>query len=346
MKNGKLLASLLASVMVLGSAAGCSGGTESASSQPASSEAPASSASSSETAASSDAAGGEQLPGSGKTIAFVPKQLSNPYFVAVKDAVEAAAVENGFEFKVNSPDASTEVDKQINICEAFIGEGVDALVLIANDATALVNVVNEAAEKGIAVFLVDSGVDESNYISYIGTNNYDGGVMAAKWFGENVKGQVAVIDGFAGNQATTDRFNGFMDTIKEYPDIEVVTSDYGNGDMATSMTVAENFLTAYPDLAGIFCCDDFMAQGAGQAVQAAGKKDQITICGFDGSPEGAQAIIDGVMDVTIAQLPATMGRMSVESIIKHMNGEELEKVIYTPCEIVDKNNAQDYLTWH
>ena len=288
----------------------------------------------------------EEKPGEGKTIAYVPKQLGNPYFGAIKDAIEAAATDAGFEFECSAPDSSTDVDKQVSICDAYITEGVDVLVLTANDATALKAVTDAAMEKGIAVFCVDSGVDGDNFISYIGTNNYDGGCLAAKWFGENVKGQVAVIDGAGGNQATTDRFNGFMDTIKDYPDIEVVTSDYGNGDMATSMGVAENFITAYKDLAAIFCCDDIMAQGAGQAVQAAGKGDQIIICGFDGSPEGAQAILDGVMNASIAQTPAKMGTMSVEYAIKYLAGEEVEPIIYTECEIVDEENAESYLEWH
>lgn len=281
-----------------------------------------------------------------KTIAFVPKQLGNPYFVAIRDAIEEAAIENGFEFKCNAPDSSIEVDKQINICEAFISEGVDVLIIIPNDSTAIVDVINSAAEKGIAVFLVDSGADESNYISYIGTDNYAGGVMAAEWFGENVNGQVAVIDGAAGNQATTERYNGFMDTIGQYSNIEVVTSDYGNGDMGTSMTVAENFITAYPDLAGIFACDDQMAQGAGQAVQASGKSDSITVCGFDGSPEGAQAILDGVMNASVAQQPRLMGKTVVEYAIQYLNGESVEKVINTDCEMVTIENADTFLSWH
>lgn len=285
-----------------------------------------------------------EKPGEGKTIAFVPKQLGNPYFVAVKDAVEEAAVANGFEFKCNAPDSSIEVDKQISICEAFIAEGVDVLIVIPNDATAIVDVINDAAEKGTAVFLVDSGADESNYVSYIGTDNYAGGKVAAEWFKENVTGKVAIIDGAAGNAATTARYNGFVDSLKDFEGIEIVTSDYGNGDMGTSMTVAENFLTAYPDLAAIFCCDDQMAQGAGQAVAASGK--DIVVCGFDGSPEGAQAILDGVMDATIAQTPRIMGTTAVEYAIKYLNGETVDPIIYTDCEVVSADNASDYLEWH
>lgn len=282
----------------------------------------------------------------GKTIAYVPKQLGNPYFGAIKDAIDQEATANGFTFVCNAPDSSTDVDKQISICDAYISDGVDVLILTANDSSALKDVTDRAMAANIAVFTVDSGVDGDNYISYIGTNNYDGGCLAAKWFGENVKGQVAVIDGAGGNKATTDRFNGFMDTIKNYPNIEVVTSDYGNGDMATSMTVAENFLTAYKDLSAIFCCDDIMAQGAGQAVEAAGKGDDVIICGFDGSPEGAQAIIDGTMDASIAQTPAKMGKLAVDYAIDHLNGKEVEHTIYTECEIVTKDNASSYLNWH
>lgn len=286
------------------------------------------------------------LIGSGKTIAFVPKQLGNPYFVAVKDAVEEMAVANGFTFKSNAPDSSIEVDKQIGIIEAFISQGVDFLVLIPNDATAVVNVINSAAKQEIPVFLVDSGADESNYVSYIGTDNYAGGVLAADWFGENVTGQVAIIDGAAGNAATTARFNGFMDTIVKYPHIEVVTSDYGNGDMGTSMAVAENFLAAYRDLSAIFCCDDQMAQGAGQAVKAVNKSGSIVVCGFDGSPNGAQAILDGIMDATVAQQPRLMGKTAVEYIMKYMDGASIDPVIYTDCEMVTSANAESFLQWH
>lgn len=286
------------------------------------------------------------LIGAGKTIAFVPKQLGNPYFVAVKDAVEEAALANGFKFRSNAPDSSIEVDKQIGIVEAFIAQGVDYLVLIPNDATAIVDVINSAAKQKIPVFLVDSGADESDYVAYIGTDNYAGGVLAADWFGENLSGEVAIIDGAAGNAATTARFKGFVDTIAKYPHIKVVTADYGNGDMGTSMAVAENFLTAYPNLAAIFACDDQMAQGAGQAVNARGKSNSIFVCGFDGSPNGAQAILDGIMDASVAQQPRLMGKTAVEYIVKLIRGESIEPIIYTDCEMVVASNAKNFLEWH
>lgn len=336
---------VIAGVMTMAMLAGCSGpGTgQQATNTSGATQAPTEESqndSSTQTPAGQSDSSKEQ-----KVIAFVPKQLGNPFFVAIRDAMGEAAADKGYEFKCNAPDASTEVDKQISIAEAFIESNVDALVLGPCDATAIVDVINKAKAKGIAVLLVDSGADESDYLSYIGTDNFEGGKVAARWFGENVTGKVAIIDGFAGNEATTQRYKGFMEEIKNYPEVEVVTSDYANGDLSQSMSVAENFLTAYPDLAGIFAVDDMMAIGAGQAVEAANKRDQIKICGFDGQPDAAQKIIEGTIDATIAQKPATMGRMTVDAVTDYFAGKELERVINTGCEVVDKTNAETFLQW-
>ena len=348
-KMRKVLAVGLAAAMAL-AAAGCSGpGSGKETTAQTTEKAPESAAEKTEAAEGKDEAAEEKTEaadnGKKKVIAFVPKQLGNPYFVAIRDAMEEAAVEAGYDFKCNAPDASTEVDKQVSIAEAFVEANVDALVLGPCDKTAIVDVINKADSKGIPVFLVDSGADESNYVTYIGTDNFEGGKIAAKWFGENVKGQVAIVDGAAGNDATTQRYKGFMEVIAEYPDVEVVTSDYANGDLSQGMTVAENFLTAYPNLAGIFAVDDMMAIGAGQAVEAANKKEQVKVCGFDGQPDAAQKVLEGTIDVTIAQKPATMGRMVVDAIEKYMAGEDVERVINTGCDVVDEKNAETYLEW-
>jgi len=280
-----------------------------------------------------------------KVIAMIPKTLNNPFFVAIKDEVEAMAAELGYEVVVNAPDAETEVDKQVSIVETFVEQGVDAIILGPATASALVDVINKADEKGIPVFLVDSGSDECAYQAFVGTDNYKGGQEGAKWIGENVKGKVVILDGYSGNDATTQRQKGFMDEIKNYPDVEVAASEYANCEISKGMEVTENFLMAYPDLAGIFAVNDMMAIGAGQAVEAAGKRDQIQICGFDGQPDAAQKIIEGTIDATIAQKPATMGKTIVQTIDDYFNGKEIERNVDTGCDVVNKENAETYLTW-
>lgn len=281
-----------------------------------------------------------------KVIAVVPKTLNNPFFVAMVDSLRNACESRGWTVKVNAADAETEVDKQVSIVEAFIEEGVDVIVMGPSSATALVDTINAAAAKGIAVFLIDSGADECEYQAFIGTDNYIGGQTGAEWIGENVKsGKVAILDGFSGNDATTQRQKGFMDKIAEYPDIEVVASEYANCEISKGMEVTENFLVAYPDLTAIFAVNDMMAIGAGQAVEAAGKRDQITICGFDGQPDAAQKIIEGTIDATIAQKPATMGTLMAETIETYFNGGSIQRSTDTGCDVVTKENAETYLNW-
>lgn len=327
----RFFAMLLAALMCLTMLAGCGGDSAKDSSAPADSGSQASEPADT----SSDT----------KTIAIVPKTLNNPFFVAMVDSLQAGCEARGWTVKVNAADAETEVDKQISIIEAFIEDGVDAIVMGPSSATALVDTINAAAAKGIGVFLIDSGADKSDYQAFIGTDNYIGGQLGAQWIGENVKGKVAILDGFSGNDATTQRQKGFMDKIAEYPDVEVVASEYANCEISKGMEVTENFLMAYPDLAGIFAVNDMMAIGAGQAVEAAGMRDQVTICGFDGQPDAAQKIIEGTIDATIAQKPATMGTLMAETLEAYFNSQSFESSIDTGCDVVTKENAETYLNW-
>ena len=184
-------------------------------------------------------------------------------------------------------------------------------------------------------------------MTFFGTDNYAGGQLAGEWVGENVdSGKCVILDGNSGNDATTKRVKGFSEVITDkYPKIEIVASDYANCEISKAMEVTENFLAAYPDLKVIFCANDNMAIGAGQAVAAAGLRDQIKICGFDGQPDAAQAIIDGEIDATIAQKPATMGKMVVDAIEKYEAGETVDKEVDTGCDVVTKDNAKTYLNW-
>lgn len=325
----KLLAILLAASMLCAVATGC--GNSSA-------DEPAPSAGAS-SAASADSGKG--------TIAVVTKTMNNPFHVTYGEAIKEAGEAAGYEVVVSGPDAETDVDKQISLIETYIEQGVTAIVTSACSSTAIVDVIEQADAKGIPVFLVDSGADGGPYISFIGTDNYAGGKLAGEWVGENVDaGKCVILDGNSGNDATTKRVKGFTEVIEsKYSDIEIVASDYANCEISKAMEVTENFLAAYPDLAVIFCANDNMAIGAGQAVAAAGLRDQIKICGFDGQPDAAKAIMNAEIDATIAQKPATMGKMAVEAIETYLAGGTVEKEVDTGCDIVDPENAEIYLDW-
>lgn len=196
---------------------------------------------------------------------------------------------------------------------------------------------------------MDTNADEgADVAAFIGTNNYDGGYLAGEWTAENVEGEVAIITGMLGNQCHTDRTNGYLEGVKSATDAGTVTLvgeiQPCNGDQGTAMGIAENLLTAYPDLKCIYVTNDTGALGAAAAVKAAGR--DVKVIGFDGSPDGAQSIVNGEMTATVAQTPGVMAEEGVTALYNLIvNGTEPEDM-YTACAMVTIDNANDYLTWH
>ena len=183
---------------------------------------------------------------------------------------------------------------------------------------------------------------------FIGTNNYDGGYLAGEWTAENVEGEVAIITGMLGNQCHTDRTNGYLDGVKAATDAGTVTLvgevQPCNGDQGTAMGIAENLLTAYPNLKCIYVTNDTGALGAAAAVKAAGR--DVKVIGFDGSPDGAQSIVKGEMTATVAQTPGVMAKEGVSALYNLIVNGTAPEDMYTACAMVTAENASDYLNWH
>ena len=285
------------------------------------------------------------------TFALLPKTLSNPYFVAMQEFAEKTAAElSNDEYTVkivsSAPPLEDGVNEQITMFESYLEKGVDGVLIVPCGTEEVVDTIKKANDKSVPVICLDTNADEgADVAAFIGTNNYDGGLLAGKWTAENVEGQVAVITGTLGNQCHTDRTNGYMDGIKDASNIKLVGDVQPcKGDQGTAMGIAENLLTAYPDLKCIYVTSDTGAMGAASAVQAAGR--DVKVIGFDGSPSGAQSILDGGMTATVAQTPGVMAQEGVKALYELIVNGAAPKDQYTPCTMVTKENANDYLNWH
>lgn len=285
------------------------------------------------------------------TIALLPKTLSNPYFVAMQDFAEAAAKElskDGVKVEIvtSAPPSEDGVNEQITMFESYLEKGVDGVLIVPCGTAEVVQTIQKANEKNVPVICLDTNADEGAEVAaFIGTNNYDGGVLAGEWTAKNVSGQVAVITGTLGNQCHTDRTNGYLEGIKTASNIELVGDVQPcNGDQGTAMSIAENLLAAYPELQCIYVTSDTGALGAATAVQASGR--DVKVIGFDGSPNGAQSILDGGITTTVAQTPGKMAEEGVKALYELLkNGTDPEDQ-YTACSMVTIDNAKDYLEWH
>jgi ribose transport system substrate-binding protein len=276
-----------------------------------------------------------------KTIAVVPKATSHLFWVSVEAGAMAAGEKLKVDVDWNGPPTETDYARQVQIVDSMIARHVDGLAVAAQDRTTLNASLERAAAARIPVTVFDSGVDSTNYMSYISTNNFQGGQMAARELAAllNGKGQIAMLMHAPGSKSTMDREAGFEDALrKEFPGVRVVARQYSMSDRAKAMAAAENFLTAQPDLDGIFASAEPGSVGAALALKSRGLAGKVKLVAFDASEELVQDLKDGSIDALVAQDPFRMGYQAVETLVEKLHGANPPKVIDLSATVVTKGD--------
>jgi ribose transport system substrate-binding protein len=242
--------------------------------------------------------------------------------------VQQGAFDAGREFNVdilwNGPATETDFSRQIQIMDSMIAQHVDGIALAAGDRNALVAPVDRAAAAHIPVTIFDSGLDSTNYVSYVATDNVEAGRAAARALIELLvgKGKVGMILHAPGSASTMDRERGFTETIaSEGPDIQIVGNQYGLADRAKARAAAENILTAHPDLNGMFASSEPSAVGASLAIQGRNLTDKVVLVAFDASDTMVEDLRSGAIDVMIVQDAHRMGYEAVKTLVDKLNGK-------------------------
>ncbi len=244
------------------------------------------------------------------TIGFCVSTLNNPFFVSFVNGAKAQAKLLGADLVVLN--AQNRNNTQYNQVEDLIQRKVDAIVLNPTDADALVPAVKDANKAGIPVVTLDRSVNGGKVAMFIASDNVAGGRMAGEYIVKalNGKGNVVLLRGILGTSAARERTKGFMDVISKNPGIHIVADQTANFDMAQGLSVTESILVAHPSIDAIFAENDSMALGAIRAIKSAGRKG-IIVVGFDGIPQGVQAVKNGDEALDVAQQPYKMGGLGV-----------------------------------
>ncbi|MDZ7261315.1 MAG: ABC transporter substrate-binding protein [candidate division KSB1 bacterium] len=279
---------------------------------------------------------GEEKP----KILVAPKGLVHSFWVTVKAGADSAGRELGAEIIWKGPAIETDIAGQIAILEDYINKKVDAIVLAACDAQGLVPTVKKAVEAGIPVITIDSGVDSELPLSFIATDNIAAARKAAQVLAELIgnQGKVACIPFVPGAATSIMREQGFVAGIKEFPAIELTAIQYSQSEVATGMAVAEDILTAHPDLKGIFAANEPGVIGVIQALKSKNKVGQVKVVGFDAAQNEVTALQQGLIDALIVQDPFKMGYLGVKMAMKVLKGEKIEKRIDTGVYVVTREN--------
>jgi len=274
-----------------------------------------------------------------KQIALIPKGRAHMFWRSVNAGAVKAARENDLEVVWNGPDTETDYNGQLRIVDAMINRRVDAICLAPIDKKVMVSVVERAAQQKIPVVIFDSGIETEKFVSQVATDNYGAGALGAERMGKilNGKGTVVIVAVQPGGESTMQREQGFEDRIaKDFPGIKIVDKRYGMADFAKSRTVAENMLTAFPALDGLFASNESSAVGAAQALK--GRSGKVKMVGFDWSPTLAEDLKSGLVDSLVVQNPFEMGYQSVIAANKALKGEAVEKIHNLAPRLVTKED--------
>lgn len=273
--------------------------------------------------------------------------LDNPFFKVIGDNVTAEGKRLGYDTIVVS--GEKDVARQGNQVKDFIVKKVAAIVLSPCDSKAIGPVIREANAANIPVFTVDIAYKggDAKIVTQVATDNYGGGKEAAKAMIEalgEAGGKIAVLH-FKQAESCLLRVKGFREVIDEHNakaagKIDIVTELESGGAKDVGYKAAEDALQAHPDLRGIFAINDPAALGARAAVEKAGKASQVIIVGFDGQPEGKQAIKEGKIYADPIQFPARMGKEIVDAIVRNSKGEDLPPEILIPTSLYRKADGE------
>lgn len=304
---------------------------------------------SSEESSTASSGTGEAPVESRGTIGFSALTLKNPFFKVIADSLTESGKAQGFEVIVN--DAERDVNTQSKHIDNYISQGVAAIVINPADRIAIGPAIKKANEAGIPVFTCDLQcvADDVEVTAHIGTDNYQGGRLAGKAMIEALGtqgGEVLVLH-FKQANSCVERVRGFTDEVnehnsgKEEGEIQIVAELEGGGLQDEGCSATLDVLQQHPNLHGVFAINDPSALGAYTALKQSGKEDQIKIIGFDGQEQGKQAIKEGKIYADPIQFPKKMGVVTVENIVKYLDGDEIESVHLIPTELYRQEDGMN-----
>ena len=285
-------------------------------------------------------------------IAVIPKGTSHEFWKSIHaGAIKAERELEGQGFRINlnwkGPLREDDRDQQISVVENFTVRRVHGMVLAPLDSQALVAPVEAALRAKIPVVIIDSGLKSERPISYIATDNFKGGQLAAEHLGKllNGQGKAIMLRYQVGSASTEAREAGFMDVMKsKFPNIQLLSTDqYSGATRDSAYQAAQNLLNRFSrEVNGVFAPCEPVTVGMMLALRDAGKAGgEVKFVGFDAGSQSVEAMKRGDIQGLIVQNPMLMGYLGVKSVVDHLQGKKLEKVVDTGVTLVTKENMEE-----
>jgi len=268
-------------------------------------------------------------------IGFITK-FPVPYFATMENAAKAyVAAHPGIEAVYGQGTSATDIDGQIALIESMVTQGVKGIAITPVDPT-VAPALDKAVAAGVKVVLMDNSIpDWKNATALATTNNLEAGKLAGQYLKTVLKDgdKLGILEGVPGVPALDDRVNGMLAGL-DNPKVVIAGKGATNCTEELGINVAQDLLTANPDITAIYSACGPPAAGAAQAIKNANVGHKVILVGFDWCCGEAEAMAAGQEDASVAQFPAKMSELGVEALIKAIKGEKVESLIDSGAGLV------------
>lgn len=285
------------------------------------------------------------------TIAVIPKGTTHEFW----KSIHAGAVKAQRELQTNGtkidliwkgPLREDDRDAQIQVVENFTIRHVSGIVLAPLDSHALVAPVANAVRSKVPVVIIDSALNSDKYASFVATDNFKGGQMAGAQLGKLLggTGNVILLRYAVGSASTEAREAGFLEALKKFPGIKLISSDqYSGATRESAYRASQNILNRYGrEVNGVFCPCEPVTVGMLMALKNIGKAGgQVKVVGFDAGTQPLEALKKGDVQSLVIQNPVRMGYLGVKTLVQTLRGEKVEKRIDTGVHLVTPENMEE-----
>lgn len=277
-----------------------------------------------------------------KSVALIVKSTDSEFFLSVFAGARAAATEYNLDLTITGPGTEEDYETQNRMIGEAVEAGADAIVFSAIGYEENAPAIDAAAAGGVGIVSIDSGVGSNHVSTYIGTDNYAAGKMAAQAALERVEGplQVGIVNYNEGTANGQERVQGALDALEESGRAQVSAVITTLVDVPRAQTDTVALLLAHPEIDVLMAFNEPTSVGAALAVRVLDRSEDIFFVGFDSNVVTIDGLQEGWVDALIVQNPYAMGYLGVESAYKLLSGQggSLAPVVDTSTQIVDRES--------
>ena len=275
-------------------------------------------------------------------VAIVAKSTRTEFWLSVFAGAEAAATEYNIELSITGPETEEDHETQNRMVADAVADGAEALVFSAIDYENNAAAIDAAAESGVRIVAIDSNVDSGAVQTYIGTDNYAAGQMAAQAALDGVEGQltVGIVNYDVSSANGQERERGAVDAFEQSGRARVAAVINTLAEAARAQADTAVMLAEHPEINVLLAFNEPTSVGAADAVEGMGLAEEVFLVGFDSNVATIDGLQDGTVDALIVQNPYAMGYLGVESAYRLLSGQggSPEATVDTSTRIVNRDN--------